>query len=135
MHLSELRARGLRTEDSQRPLKSSKFSIGSLTRQITASTTTAKVRTPESSHDASICQHGEADSGAAASVRIAQAAVPKESDSDYPSGMESCLKKFVWEAAATGFQDQERAAGSRLSHLEEDIVLGGPDWTQPGVYS
>ena len=36
----------------------------------------------------------------------------QENDSDYPPGMESCVKKLVLDAGATGFQDPEREAGS-----------------------
>ena len=49
--------------------------------------------------------------------------------------MESCLKKLVLEAAATGFQDPEKGGWERWDHLGENIVLGGLDWRQTPVYS
>jgi hypothetical protein len=49
--------------------------------------------------------------------------------------MERCLKKLVLEAEATGFQDPKRVAGSLWDRLGENIVLGGLDWRQMGVYS
>ena len=36
---------------------------------------------------------------------------------------------------ATGFQDPKRVAGSLWDRLGENIVLGGLDWRQMGVYS
>jgi len=48
--------------------------------------------------------------------------------------MESCLKKLVLEAAATGFQDPEKGGWEQWDHLGENIVLGGPDWREAGVY-
>ena len=47
--------------------------------------------------------------------------------------MESCLKKLVLEAAATGFQDPEKGGWEQWDHLGENIVLGGPDWRQTGI--
>ncbi len=43
----------------------------------------------------------------------------QENDSDYPLGMERCLKKLVLDAEAMGFGDSERAAGSRWDPLGE----------------
>ena len=48
--------------------------------------------------------------------------------------MESCLKKLVLEAAATGFQDPEKGGWEQWDHLGENIVLGGLDWREAGVY-
>ena len=49
--------------------------------------------------------------------------------------MESCLKKLILEAGATGFQEPWKAVGSRWDRLGEGIVLGGLDWGQTGLYS
>jgi len=48
--------------------------------------------------------------------------------------MESCLKKLVLEAAATGFQDPEKGGCEPVGHLGENNVLGGLDWREAGVY-
>ena len=47
----------------------------------------------------------------------------QENDSDYPLGMERCLKKLVLEAEAMGFWDSESVAGSRWQYLGENLCL------------
>ena len=47
----------------------------------------------------------------------------QKNDSEYPLGMERCLKKLVLEAEAMGFWDSESVAGSRWQYLGENIGL------------
>ena len=58
----------------------------------------------------------------------------QENDSDYPPGMESCLKKLVLATAAPGFEDRWKGRGDRGDHLGENNVLGGLAWGQTDVY-
>jgi hypothetical protein len=48
--------------------------------------------------------------------------------------MESCLKKLVLEAQRQAFRTRKRAVASQWDHLKENIVLGGLDWREAGVY-
>ncbi len=49
----------------------------------------------------------------------------QENNSDYPLGMQRCLKKLVLEAQATGFQCLEKGAGSRWDRLRENLCSEG----------
>ena len=49
--------------------------------------------------------------------------------------MESCLERWFWKPGRQAFRIRKRAVGSQWDHLGENIVLGGPDWRQTGVYS
>ena len=44
-------------------------------------------------------------------------------------------EKLVLEAEATVFQDPEKGGWDPWDYLAENIVLGGFDWKQTGVYS
>jgi len=57
----------------------------------------------------------------------------QENDSDYPPGMERCLKKLVLDAKAMGFGDSEKGGGEPLGPSGRKTVPGGLDWRQPGV--
>ena len=57
----------------------------------------------------------------------------QENDSDYPPGMERCLKKLVLEAQATGFQGPKKGAGSRWDRLRENSCSEGSTGGK-GVY-
>jgi len=58
----------------------------------------------------------------------------QENDSDYPPGMERCLKKLVLEAGAMGFQDPEKGGREPAGPSGRKTVPGGLDWRQP-VYN
>ena len=52
----------------------------------------------------------------------------QENDSDYPPGMERCLKKLVLEAKAMGFWGSEKGAWEPVGPSGGKTVLGGLDW-------
>ena len=43
-----------------------------------------------------------------------------------PPGMESCLKKLVWDAEAAGFQDPERGGWESMTLSEIKLCSVGP---------
>ncbi len=57
----------------------------------------------------------------------------QENDSDYPPGLEGCLKKLVLEAEAMGFGDSEKRGWEPVGPSGGKTVPGGLDWRQPRV--
>ena len=53
----------------------------------------------------------------------------------YPPGMESCLKKLVWDAEATDFQDPEKGGWEPVGPAGRKTLPGSLDWRQTGMYS
>ena len=53
----------------------------------------------------------------------------------YPLRMESCLKKLVLEAGATGFQDLWKGGWEPMGPSGRKTVPGGLDWKHTGIYS
>jgi hypothetical protein len=48
--------------------------------------------------------------------------------------MESCLKKLVLDAEATGFQDPEKGGWEPVGPSGRKTLPGGLDWRQTGVH-
>jgi len=61
--------------------------------------------------------------------------ITSEHDPAIPPGMESCLKKLVLDAEATGFQDPEKDGWEPVRPFGRKTQPGGLDWRQTGVYS
>jgi hypothetical protein len=49
--------------------------------------------------------------------------------------MESCLKKLVMDAEATGFQDPEKGDWDPVGPYGRKPLPGGLDWRQTSVYA
>jgi hypothetical protein len=49
--------------------------------------------------------------------------------------MESCVKKLVWDAEATGFEDPQKGGWEPVGPSGKRTLLGGLGWRQTDVYS